>query len=47
MVEDEKELAKAKIESEKQIRQEQMLKRKEDEELKMALAVSKLWTHLI
>jgi hypothetical protein len=42
LVEDEKELAKAKIESEKQIRQEQMLKRKEDEELKMALAVSKL-----
>jgi hypothetical protein len=42
LVEEEKDLAKAKKESEKQIRQEQKLKRKEDEDLKMALAVSKL-----
>ncbi len=42
LVEEEKDLAKAKKEFEKQIRQEQKLKRKEDEELKMALAVSKL-----
>jgi hypothetical protein len=42
LVEEEKDLARAKKESEKQIRQEQKLKRKEDEDLKMALAVSKL-----
>jgi hypothetical protein len=42
LVEEEKDLAKAKKESEKQIRQEQKLKKKEDEDLKMALAVSKL-----
>jgi hypothetical protein len=42
LVEEEKDLAKAKKESEKQIRQEQRLKKKEDEDLKMALAVSKL-----
>jgi hypothetical protein len=42
LVEDEKELAKAKMESEKLIRRELKLKKKEDEELKMALAVSKL-----
>ncbi len=41
LVEEEKDLAKAKRESEKQIRQEQKLKRKEDEDLKMALVVSK------
>jgi hypothetical protein len=42
LVEEEKDLAKAKRGSEKQIRHEQKLKRKEEEDLKIALAVSKL-----
>ncbi len=41
LVEEDKALAKAKIGSEKQIRKEQRLKKQEDDELKMVLAVSK------